>query len=157
MIDLQGYSDEPLQSIRYDVINVSNQLMAAQGFVNDQQFDMALEDFTTNYFSCYDIELALGTNSVVLRCEDLAGNIATNLYSFVLRLDDDKTPPVIALDRPVNGHRLLGNSFTARGRLDDPTATVTATVQAGQTTITGGGLVERNGYFWIEEIPLSPG
>jgi hypothetical protein len=157
MIQLQGFSDEPVESIRYDVISASNRIENVQGFVNDQHYDRKLFQFTTNYFTCYDIDLSLGTNTIVLRCEDLAGNISTNMYNFIFRLDQDKTPPVLSLDRPMDGHQLSGDTFTARGQLDDPTARVMAIVSASGHTNTIPGLVEREGYFWVEHIPLAQG
>ena len=160
MIQLQGYSVRPLSSIRYDLVNASRQLENEQGFVNHQEYDRVSFEFSTNYFTCYDIDLAPGTNVIVLRCQDFAGNTATNMLTYVLDLEHDKTPPVISLDKPINGHKISGgkkSTFTARGRLDDPTAKVTASIWAGGTTNVVEGLVERNGYFWLEDIPLGPG
>jgi hypothetical protein len=157
MIQLQGYSDEELRSIRYDVFNASNRVANAQGFVNHVQFDPVDMDKAISYFTCYDIQLALGSNTIVLRCADEAGNVATNRLTYVFSLEHDKTPPVISLDQPINGHSYMGTAFTARGRLDDPTARVTAAVSASGESHRVSGLVERNGYFWIEHIPLGPG
>jgi len=128
-----------------------------QGFVNHQHHDPLLFQFTTNYFTCYDIELALGTNWIVLRCEDLAGNTATNTFTFVFGLDQDTNPPVIRLDRPFDQYEASSDTVTARGQLDDPTAKVTAKISGGGNTNTVEGMVERDGYFWVEEIPLRPG
>ena len=158
MIQLQGYSDEPLQSIRYDAINASKRVENEQGFVNHQVVDLsAVGHFTTNFFTCYDIDLAPGTNTIILRCQDHAGNVATNTLTYVFALEHDKTPPVISLDRPFSGHELSGDTFTARGRVDDPTAQMIGSVVANGQTNTVEGLVERNGYFWVEHIPLLPG
>ena len=124
MIQLQGYSTRPLRSIRYDLLNSSNGVTNAEGFVNHQEIDRLTGDLSTNYFTCHDIDLAPGDNTIVLRCQDFAGNVATNVFSYLFTLEGDNTPPIIALDRPINGHKLSGNTFTARGRLDDPTAKV---------------------------------
>jgi hypothetical protein len=150
MIQLQGYTDEPVQRIRYDLFNASNHVSEAEGFVNHQYFDPVTSETTTNYFSCYDIELAPGTNTIVLRCEDLAG-------TYLITLEHDKTPPVFSVDRPINGHELSGDTFTARGRVDDPTAQMTALVWANGKTNVVEGLVERIGYYWVEHIPLGVG
>jgi hypothetical protein len=49
---------------------------------------------------------------------------------------------------------LAGSTFTLRGQLDDPTATVTV---SGLTGTPIGGIVERNGLFWVEDLPLVSG
>lgn len=157
MIQLQGYSDEELQSIRYDLENATNHIADAEGNINHQQHDAVDPDHVRSHFTCYDIELALGTNTIELRCQDLAGNIATNRLTYVFTLDQDKTPPVIALDQPKNGHSWMDETLTARGRLDDPTARIAAVVSSSGQTNSIQGLVERNGYFWVEHIPLGPG
>ena len=157
MIQLQGYTDEPVQRIRYDLFNASKTVTDAEGFVTDQYFDSASSDYTSNYFNCFDIDLAPGTNTIVLRCQDWAGNTATNTLTYTFTTEGDKTPPSLALDRPINGHWLSGETFTARGRTDDPTARLTALVVADGRTNLVEGLVERNGYFWVEHIPLRAG
>jgi hypothetical protein len=157
VIQLQGYTDEPVQSIRYDVFNASNQVTDVQGFVASQYFDPETRSITTNYFECLDIELGQGTNTIVLRCTDLAGNTSTNTLTYLFTFDQDKTPPMISLDRPVNGREISGDTFTVRGRLDDPTARLTALIRASSGTNLVEGLVERNGYFWVEDIPLHAG
>lgn len=157
MIQLQGYTDEPVQRIRYDLQNASNHVSDAEGFVNDQYYDPMVNAFSTNYFSCYDIELAPGTNTIELRCQDLAGNVATNILTYFFTLEGDKTPPAISLDSPINGHQLSSDTFTARGRLDDPTAQITARIWTDGGTNVVEGLVERDGYFWVEPIPLGAG
>jgi hypothetical protein len=156
MIELQGYSPEDLRSIRYELINTSNHL-SGEGLVNDRHYDMRISETTTNQFTCYDIALAPGTNELILRCQDQAGNISTNHYIFVFDLTNDKTPPTIALDWPHDGQKLTGGDFTARGRLDDFTARITGVISTPTGTNAFTGLVERNGYFWLEEIPLQSG
>jgi hypothetical protein len=51
---------------------------------------------------------------------------------------------------PSNGMKLAGDAFTLRGQLDDPTASVEVT---GLSAATIRGVVERNGLFWVEELP----
>ncbi len=158
LIQLQGYSVKPLTSIRYDLRNAVGHSENQQGFVNKQMVDLsAVGLLSTNFFTCYDIELAPGTNTIVLRCEDHFGNTATNVLIYVFALEGDHMPPVIVLDRPLPGRELTGDRFTARGRLDDPTAQIVGVVVAENRTNTLKGLVERNGYFWLEDVPLLPG
>jgi hypothetical protein len=157
MIQLQGYSDEPLQSIRYDLANATRQITNEQGFVNHQEFDPITSEIRTNYFSCVDLDLVLGTNLLILRCQDLAGNIATNTLIYVFTLENDRTPPLFTLDYPRTGDQISGDTFTARGQLDDFTAKMIAVVAANGKTNMIEGVVEREGYFWVEDMPLGGG
>ena len=157
MIQLEGYGSEQLLSIYYDVINASKRLTNVQGFVTRQVDDPHEFGHVTNYFTCFDISLAPGNNEIVLRCKDLAGNVSTNRYTYVLKLDDDKTPPVVSLSWPRDGQRIAGTNFTAQGSLDDYTARVTAVAISGESTKAVTGMVERNGHFWLDNIPLRPG
>ena len=55
-------------------------------------------------------------------------------------------------------HGRGGPNFYVRGRLNDETATVTAqVVDAGGNTNAAEGIVERNGMFWVENLPLTNG
>lgn len=157
MIQLQGYSSEQLLGIQYDVINASKRLTDRQGFVTSQVDDP--QDFgrVTAYFTCFDIPLAQGDNEIILRCKDFAGNVATNRYTYVLKLDDDKTPPVISLSWPRDGQHIVGTNFTAQGSLDDYTARITVVASGVEGVKTVTAVVERNGHFWLDAIPLKPG
>lgn len=158
MIQLQGYSDEPVWNIRYDVINATSRLENLRGYVTGGVTDLSVVGFaTTTYFTCFDIKLAPGTNTIILRCEDYAGNGVTNILTYVFTTEHDKTPPAISLDRPRPGDRMATDTVTARGRMDDPTAQVVGVVVAQGRTNVVQGLVERSGYFWVEDIPLLPG
>ncbi|HPC62901.1 MAG TPA: hypothetical protein PKX23_19730, partial [Verrucomicrobiota bacterium] len=80
LVQLQGYCEEPLESLRFDLANAAGVLTNEQGFVKEQFYDPHLHAFTTNYFQCYDLELTNGQNEVTLRATDLAGNVwETNL------------------------------------------------------------------------------
>ncbi len=158
MIQLQGFSLEPLLSLRYDVTNAAGTLTNEEGYVTKQWFDTNLFDLTTNWFECVDIGLTNGTNQVTLRATDLAGNTATNIYTYILSFVGDTNAPIITLDWPQNGDQLSGTSFTLRGRLDDATATVAAEiVDANDVTNVLGGVLERDGWLWVEDLPLGAG
>ncbi len=103
IIQIQGYSDEPLASIRYDVISAMNAIKNQEGGVTHQSVDRISLQITTNFFECVDVDLALGTNTILLRCEDRAGNVRTKTLTYVLDFDFDKTPPVISLIYPRDG------------------------------------------------------
>ncbi len=158
MIQLQGYSIQPVEQIRYELVNARGQRHSGEGLVNDSVMDLrTVSHYSTNFFTCYDLNLAPGTNQIVLRCQDYAGNWGTNTYTYVFTTSQDRTPPKITLEYPRHGQTLSCDYFTARGKLDDFTALITGTISfAGKTNVVEG-LVERNGYFWLENLPLGPG
>jgi hypothetical protein len=58
----------------------------------------------------------------------------------------------------VNAAAICDGAVTVDGWLDNPTATVTLTVVVGSGNANSyGGLVERTGRYWVENVPLSPG
>ena len=66
--------------------------------------------------------------------------------------------PVFTLGFPTDGTVIGGDTFTVDGWLDNPTATVTLTVVDGSGNASSyGGLVERTGRYWVENVPLSAG
>lgn len=121
MIQLQDYSPIPLASLFFDVINDAGGVLNRQGFIVHQHYDTNTFAFTTNYFQCFDIELAPGANTITLRATDWAGNTAVTNLTYTFSTNDDTTPPVITLAWPQDGMKLTGSSFTLRGRVDDPT------------------------------------
>lgn len=149
MIQVKGVSDEPLAGITYDLGSVTNERV----FVIDQRYDTNAFEFTTNTFQAYDVTLASGTNVITLRATDLAGN-QTVLY-FTYLMSPDNNAPVLNLTWPKPDMRLGGSHFTVRGAMDDPAAKVTATLN-GQTN-NYAGVVERDGKFWLENLPLLAG
>jgi hypothetical protein len=156
-LQLQGYANEQLQEIYFDVTNAAGVFTNEQGFVTDQGFDTNLFDFTTNYFQCYDVPLTNGLNRITVRVTDLAGNTTTTNINVTLDYSS-KTPPVIKLFWPQNGEKISGDSFTWRGWVDDFTATVSASIVStnGETNVVQG-LVERDGNFWVENLPMPNG
>lgn len=160
VIQLKGYSLKSIGAIKYDVFNQAGQKVRSDvdGFATDKVFDDKLFDYTTNYFQCYDILLTPGTNTIELRCADLAGNTTTTNLVYVFTTAGDTNPPIfVSLDWPKPGMEIAGSSFTARGRVDDYTAQMTGQIVAGGHTNSISGYPERNGYFWYEQVPLSLG
>ena len=152
VLQLQGTSSEPLSSVTYQVGTLTGQ----EGYVTHQHFDPGLEAFTTASFECVDVLLEAGDNAITVTATDLAGNQAT--WSQTINYTDDGNPPALTLYWPQNNASLSGDSFTIRGLLDDPTATVTAEITDGNGIINQvAGLVERNGLLWVEDLPLGPG
>jgi len=158
MLQLQGYSPEPLTSLAYNVTNSLGIVSSSQGLVTGQYFDTNLFDLTTNWFECLDVGLTLGTNYVSIQATDRAGNVTLTNLVYVFDTNGDMTTPAITLFWPQDGMQIGGTNFTLRGLLDDETANVTVqTVDTNGTTNVFSGLVERDGNFWAENLPLSSG
>jgi hypothetical protein len=158
ILQLQGYSTEPLSSIYFDVTNAAGIFTNEQGFVTTQFFDTNIFDATTNYFQCFDILLTNGVNTIIVHATDLAGNITTTNVIITLDFSGDTNPPIVQINWPADGTQISATNFTLDGELNDETATVSAAITDtnGLTNIITG-LVERNGKFWIEEVPLNSG
>jgi len=67
------------------------------------------------------------------------------------------TGPTLLLQWPENGVVVGGSSVTVRGYVDDPTATIKATMTLNGEVQEFQGIVERDGLFWIENLPLNVG
>jgi len=152
MIQLRGFSTEPLSSIAYTLGTVTNR----RAFILDQHYDTNTFEFTTNSFQAFDLPLILGTNIVTLMAVDLAGNQTTTNFTFTLL--SDTNAPTLNFVWPHQAMKLSGTNFTIRGQLDDPTALVIASmIDTNGVTNSFDGLVERDGKFWVENLPLMPG
>ena len=119
-------------------------------FVNTNTLEV-----TTNWFACLDVELAAGTNSLALRLTDRAGNLTVTNLSYIFAYPTNA--PVVSLVWPQDNALLSGTNFTLRGLISDPTAKVSAQITGGGATNTVEGIVERDGKFWIESLPLAGG
>ena len=158
IIQVQGYSTEPLSGIYFDVTNAAGSITNQQGFVTAQNFDTNNFSSTTNWFQCFDVKLTNGVNTITVHAADLAGNVTTTNVIITLDFSGDTNPPVITVTWPQNGVQISGTNFTLRGVLDDETAQITAlTVDANGVTNIVSGVVERSGTFWLEDLPLNPG
>jgi hypothetical protein len=158
VLQVQGYSTEPLASISYDIANSAGNFTGLEGYVVRQWFDTNSLAFTTNWFECVDIPLTNGVNSITLHATDLAGNVANYVTNYTLDYSGVSQGPALTLYWPKDGAQVSGTSFTLRGLLDDPTATVTARItDANNVTSEVEGLVERSGLLWVENLPLGPG
>jgi hypothetical protein len=156
LIQVGGYALESLAEVRFDVSNAVGVVANQDGGVTRQWFDPHLFRCTTNWIACEDLELTNGVNGITVRVMDRAGNItATN---FTVTVDYAvATNPVVAVLWPSNNVQLAGETFTVRGTLDDPTAVVIAQLTSTNGVITTDGVVERNGTFWVENLPLAGG
>jgi hypothetical protein len=157
MIQLQGYSPEALAHISYDLQNAAQHITNRDVFVLNRHYSTNTWEFTTNAFQAFDVPLTNGANTLTLHATDLAGNSTTASYTFTLDYSD-KPPPTIDLFWPQDGAALSGSSFTWRGHVDDFTAKVQAQVtDASEKTTVVNALVERDGHFWAQNLPLSDG
>ena len=157
MIQLQGYANEELAWITYDLNNANGSVSNQPGFMTGAIFDTNSFAYTNDSFKCFDLALASGANTVTLHASDLAGNLTAS--NCVFNLDYSSKPaPVVQLWWPTNGTQISGSSFTWRGTVDDPTVTLSAQVtdSNGDVNVVGG-VIERNGNFWVDNIPLAPG
>jgi hypothetical protein len=158
VVELRGYSVEQTDGIGCDVSNAAGIQTNIPGFVNEQFVDPATLNISTNWFACSYLNFTNGSNFVTLRVRDRAGNVATNLYVYILDYASDTNAPVLSLQWPDDGGVVTGSRFTFRGIMDDPTATVMAEiVDTNGFTNSIKGLVEMNGLVWVEDLPLSVG
>ena len=155
MINLRGTSDHPLRRVRFDVLNKAHSSTNQQGYVTGSFFDTARWQDTTNYWECFDLKLGLGTNTIVLHCQDLAGRETTTNLVYIFRLPDDEVPPRVSLDWPAPGCQVSGSSFTVHGQVDDESTYIVGQIFSEGRTTTADGLVEREGRFWLENVPLA--
>ena len=155
IIQFQGFSPEALSSISYDLSNAAGLVTNQQVLVLDQHYDTNTWEFTTNTFQAFDVSLANGVNIFTVHATDLAGNVTTTNFSFTLDYSGKTNPPVVNLYWPPDGTLICNSNYTWRGWVNDPTATVTAQmVDTNGNTNIFTGIVERNGNFWVENLPL---
>ena len=156
LLQLKGYCPEELASISYDITNATGLSTNREAWVSDQFYSRVTREFTTNYFACVDVELTNGLNVITLRARDRVGNIGTTNISITLDYSSRTNPPAIQLFWPQNGEKISGTQYKWRGWVDDPSATITARiVDSGGTTNARVGFTERNGNFWVENMPMS--
>jgi hypothetical protein len=156
-IQLQGYCSENLATMSYDLSNSASFQTNQQAFVTTRQFETNYCEYTTNGFQCFNIPLADGANTITLHATDSAGNVTVTNLVYVLDPAANTNPPVINLSWPQNNAAITGTNFPVRGVVNDPFATVGAQIVNAGGTSTLTGLVEQNGSFWIENMPLGSG
>jgi len=158
LVQVSGYCPEPLGSLSYDLSNGLGLVTNQDAGVTSQYYDPVTSTFTTNYFECVDVPLTNGVNTITLHATDLAGNMSTTSFNVTLDYSTRTQPPVVNLYWPQNGSVLGNTSYTWRGWVDDPTATVSAQlVDTNGNTNVVAGVVERNGNFWVENLPVTGG
>jgi hypothetical protein len=154
LIEIKGMSDQPLSGVSYDVVNGPQTLLHQRGYVTDEFYDEHLLRFTTNWFECLDVGLAPGTNEIFIHCNYLSGRRLTVKRSYILRLDLKTNAPTFQISWPTAARQISGEKVTIRGSVDDISAKVTGEITDNSQSKTIEGLVERNGRFWLEDVPL---
>ena len=158
LLQLQGYAPEELSSVTYDLTNSAGWMTNQTAVVLSRYFDTNLWQFTTNTFQAFDLDLTPGANQITLHAKDLAGNMTTTNLTYTLDYSSKTNPPVLALYWPTNGALISGTNFTWRGSVDDPTVTIFAQIVDSKWRYNlVDGVVERNGNFWIDNLPLASG
>ncbi len=157
-IQLQGFANEKLSSVTYSISNATGFQTNLTGLFTGCSQSTNENSLITNYFQCFDVGLTNGLNLVTLKATDLAGNQTTTNLTFTLDYSSDTNPPVVQITWPQNGTQVSGANFTLDGQLDDATETVSASITDtnGDTNVVSG-LVERNGKFWVQNLPLNSG
>lgn len=158
LAQINGYSPQALASVTYDISNAVGVVTGQSGAITGKYYDPSTWAFTTNYFEAVDVPLAVGLNIISLHATDTAGNTTTTNLNLTLDYSSRTNPPAVQLNWPKNGEQISGSSFTWRGWVDDPMTTVSAKIiGADGSTNKIAGLVERNGNFWVENLPMPNG
>ena len=148
-IQFQGFANEALNTVTFDLSNANGTVSNQPAFLTGQYYDPTLMAFTTNYFQSDNINLAGGLNIITFHATDWAGN-ETN---FSLALNYPLSAPTLNFIWPLSGTVVASSTFTLQAQVNNPALTISATV--GSTTVQG--VVEQNGTAWVQNLPLSPG
>jgi hypothetical protein len=155
IIQVSGTANEELSSVTYDLTNAAVGLSMQPGFVTQQHLNTNTLVSDSATFQCFDLPLTNGVNSITLHVMDLAGNSTITNFSVSLDYSSDTNAPAITKLWPTNGSYIGGSQISARGYVDDETASVTAQIVASDgTTNLYTAIVERNGRFWLDNLPL---
>ena len=156
-LQVQGFAEQELQSITYDLSNAVTVVAGQPGLVTGYFVDTNLADITTNYFQCYDVLLTDGLNLITVHATDLAGN--TTVTNLQVTLDySTAVNPSVKLLWPQDNLELCGSNFTVRGWTEDAAAQVSAIItDSNGDTNTIAGVVERTGKLWVQNLPLNSG
>jgi len=167
VIQVYGFSQEPLSTVSYAISNALGDVKNQPSDITDQYFDTNTCNFTTNYFECLDVPLTNGLNILTLQATDLSGNTTITNFNFTLDYSSKTNPPSLQISWPQNGSQVSGNTITLQGTIGDPTAFVTTQliITNSNTNLSWAGIytnlyvasVERNGNFWLENLPLNSG
>jgi hypothetical protein len=155
---VQGYANENLGSLSYDVSNAAALLTDQAGVLTGRFYDTNSLAITNYYFQLYDVSLTNGLNTVTIHATDLSGNVTTTNFSIALDYSSNTNPPVLNIIWPQNGASICGTNFTLHAHVDDALDYVTAAiVDSGGDTNTVAVSAQRNGNVWASGLPLAAG
>jgi hypothetical protein len=97
VIQINGYCQESLASISYDLSNAVGIVTNQQSEITDRYYDTNTYSFTTNYFECLDVPLTNGINTITIHATDLAGGTTTTNFNFTLDYSSKTNPPVMQI------------------------------------------------------------
>jgi len=159
IIQLDGYCVQRLSRINYTIYTNGTVSEAGMGYVTNQTYDRAAKQFTTNFFRCYDLPLAVGLNTIVLQAVDMNNNTNSLNVSYTVDFSIDTNAPVFTLLWPTNGMAVSGDTFTMNGVVDNPSASVKVTVASTNETNAFYGIVSGSGgsAFWVPDVTLPVG
>jgi hypothetical protein len=158
IIQLQGLTSRHFNDLRYEQFDSVGKKVASDDQGANMSFDGGYKfKPSDNRFTFFNVNLSAGTNTFVFYGKDEFGNEMTTNTVFVFSTAHDHTPPLIDVHWPKPNAELAGASFTMRGRMDDPTATLEARIRTKDGSTTNEALVERDGYFWFDDVPLALG
>ncbi|HEX5218999.1 MAG TPA: hypothetical protein VFZ59_05480, partial [Verrucomicrobiae bacterium] len=150
VVQIQGFANEPLATVLYDVTNTFEMQTNLSGYVIGQFLDTNALTYTTNWFQCYDVGLATNQNLITLRVTDLAGNVTTTNLNLTLDYSGDTNAPSLVVGWPADNALVSGSNFILRGQVDDPTASIQIFADTSSIPAT----VIRDGSFVASEVPL---
>jgi len=156
-LQIEGTSSESVTSLTYDLYNAAggktNQYIVTGSYASNLD-----EPMKKIHFRCVDVEVVAGTNLITLKATDEAGNNATKTVCYVMNPNIETNPPVINLHWPTDGTQIGQDRVTWRGFVNNPaTAIMVSSVVTNGANQTFPAIVERDGSFWVENIPLQPG
>jgi hypothetical protein len=159
IIQLDGYCVERLSHINYTIYTNGVVSDSGMGYVTNETYDRAAKQFTTNFFRCYDLPLAVGVNTIVLQAVDVNNNTNSLSVSYTVDFSIDTNAPTFTLLWPTNGMAVSGSSFTMNGVVDNPSASVKVTVASTNETNAFYGIVSGSGgsAFWVPDVTLPAG
>jgi hypothetical protein len=99
-VQVQGFVNEQLSSLTFDVSNAAGIFTNQTGFVTGAFYDTNQTAFTTNFFRCYDVPLTNGLNIITLHATDLAGNTTVTNVSLTSNYTGYTNPPVLTVIWP---------------------------------------------------------
>src|SRR5208283_175776 len=99
VLQLQGYANEELAGLTFDLNNANGAVSNQTGYMTGTIFNTNTFLYTNETFKCFDLALASRVNVVTLHAADLAGNVTTTNFIFILDYYS-KPAPVIRLYWP---------------------------------------------------------